>query len=46
MQNYFENLDVLFSPKRSIPKSLAGKAASQRKKKREMAKRQNSHSPA
>lgn len=41
MQNYFDNLEVLFSPKRSVPKSVIGKAASQRKKKREIAKRQN-----
>ena len=41
MQNYFDNLEVLFSPKRTVPKSVLGKAASQRKKKREIAKRQN-----
>lgn len=41
MQNYFDNLEVLFSKRYSIPESLTGKAASQRKKKREMAKRQN-----
>ena len=41
MQNYFDNLEVLFSPKRTLPKSVLGKAASQRKKKREVAKRQN-----
>ncbi|MCB1124676.1 MAG: PhoH family protein, partial [Verrucomicrobiae bacterium] len=41
MQNYFDNLEVLFSKRNTIPESLMGKAASQRKKKREMAKRQN-----
>ncbi len=41
MQNYFDNLEVLFSPKRNLPKAVLGKAASQRKKKRETAKRQN-----
>lgn len=41
MQNYFDNLEVLYSQKRKVAGSLAGKASSQRKKKREMAKRQN-----
>ena len=41
MQNYFDNLEVLFSKRRIIPESLVGKSASQRKMKRENAKRQN-----
>ncbi len=41
MQNYFDNLEVLFSNHRKRPESLAGKAASQRKKKRGIAKKQN-----
>jgi len=41
MQNYFDNLEVLFAPKKNTANGVDGKMASQRKQKRERAKAQH-----
>ncbi len=40
MQNYFDNLEILFTKSRNLPSSVEGKIASQRKKKKIVGKRQ------